>query len=88
MIDELPQSRWKAAARALCGLLGGAAANRAGPPIEMYSFAARRPAGPKVPTSVDMPLSDELKRALVFAAEEADRLDPAEIGNSAAGAGR
>lgn len=34
----------------------------------------RGPVGPKVSTSVDLPLSNECKRILVYAAEEADRL--------------
>ncbi len=34
----------------------------------------------KVPTSVDLPLSDESKRVLMFAAEEADRLNDRHIG--------
>jgi ATP-dependent Clp protease ATP-binding subunit ClpC len=41
---------------------------------------ARTPVREKVPTSVDMPLSEECKRVLVFAAEEAERLSHKRIG--------
>jgi ATP-dependent Clp protease ATP-binding subunit ClpA len=39
------------------------------------------PAAEKVPTSVDLPLSQECKRAMAFATEEADRLNHKHIGN-------
>ena len=41
----------------------------------------RKPAGPKTPTSVDLPLSKECKRALAFAADEAHRMKHQQIGN-------
>jgi ATP-dependent Clp protease ATP-binding subunit ClpA len=37
-------------------------------------------AGPKVPTSIDLPLSDESKRILAYAGEEAGRLSHRHIG--------
>ena len=39
------------------------------------------PAAEKVPTSVDLPLSHDCKRAMAFATEEADRLNHKHIGN-------
>ena len=41
----------------------------------------RKPPGPKTPTSVDLPLSKECKRALAFAADEAHRMKHQQIGN-------
>jgi ATP-dependent Clp protease ATP-binding subunit ClpC len=41
----------------------------------------RRPPGPSISTSVDLPLSQECKRALAFAAHEAQRLGHVAIGN-------
>jgi ATP-dependent Clp protease ATP-binding subunit ClpA len=41
----------------------------------------RKPPGPKTPTSVDLPLSKESKRALAFAADEAHRRKHQQIGN-------
>ena len=40
---------------------------------------ARQSGRTQVPTSVDIPLSDEAKRALMYAAEEADRLSQRRI---------
>ena len=50
---------------------------------EIRQEIARRkpPSDDKVPTSIDLPLSHECKRALAFAAEEADRLHHEQIGN-------
>jgi ATP-dependent Clp protease ATP-binding subunit ClpC len=42
---------------------------------------ARTPGGKKIPTSVDLPLSEECKRVLFNAAEEADRLSHKQIGS-------
>jgi len=41
----------------------------------------RKPPGPKTPTSVDLPLSMECKRAMTFAAEEAREMKHQHIGN-------
>ena len=41
----------------------------------------RKPPGPKTPTSVDLPLSKECKRAMTFAAEEAREMRHQHIGN-------
>jgi ATP-dependent Clp protease ATP-binding subunit ClpA len=41
----------------------------------------RKPPGPKTPTSVDLPLSMECKRALTFAADEARERKHQQIGN-------
>ena len=41
----------------------------------------RKPPGGKVSTSIDLPLSQECKRALAFAAKEADRLNHKHMGN-------
>ncbi len=41
----------------------------------------RKPAAKRVSTSVDLPLSHECKRALAFAAEEANRMNHKHIGN-------
>jgi len=46
---------------------------------EVEQFAPRRPG---VSTSVDLPLSHELRRALAFAAEEAERLNHRQIDSS------
>jgi ATP-dependent Clp protease ATP-binding subunit ClpC len=40
----------------------------------------RKPARTKVSTSVDLPLSEEVREALAFASEEADRLKHNEVG--------
>ena len=42
---------------------------------------ARSPGAPKIPTSVDLPLSDAAKRVLAYAAEEAERLKHRHIGS-------
>ena len=42
----------------------------------------RKPVGDRVSTSVDMPLSEECKRALAFAAEEGERLGHEYIGSA------
>jgi Clp amino terminal domain, pathogenicity island component len=44
------------------------------------SITRRGNAGPKVSTSVDLPLSHELKRALAYGAEEGERLNQKHIG--------
>ena len=41
----------------------------------------RKPSGPKTPTTVDLPLSMECKRAMTFAAEEAREMKHQHIGN-------
>jgi ATP-dependent Clp protease ATP-binding subunit ClpA len=41
----------------------------------------RKPPGPKTPTSVDLPLSMECKRALMFAADQARQMKHPQIGN-------
>jgi Clp amino terminal domain, pathogenicity island component len=43
-------------------------------------IAKRRPAGQPTPTSIDLPLSDECKRVLAYAAEEASALNHRYIG--------
>src|SRR5581483_2525079 len=45
-----------------------------------HSIEQRGPKGPKIPTSVDMPLSHESKRVLAYAAEEAQSLNHKHIG--------
>ena len=44
------------------------------------SIMQRGPTGPKFSTSVDLPLSEESKRVLVYAAEESDRMNHKYIG--------
>jgi ATP-dependent Clp protease ATP-binding subunit ClpC len=47
----------------------------------IWEEIARRSAGrPKVPTSVEMPFGDDVKRVLVMAAQEADQLNDKDIG--------
>jgi len=41
----------------------------------------RKPPGPKTPTSIDLPLSTECKRALTFAADEGRQMKHQQIGN-------
>ncbi len=43
--------------------------------------AAHRPAGERIPTSVDMPVSGECQRVLAHAAEESEQLSHKHIGN-------
>lgn len=44
------------------------------------ALTSRGSAGPKIPTSVDLPLSPESKRALAYAAEEGEHSNPRHIG--------
>jgi hypothetical protein len=45
------------------------------------NVASRTTLGEKIPTSVDLPLSNASKRVLAYAAEEAERLDHSHIGS-------
>lgn len=44
--------------------------------------ASRAKLGKQIPTNVDLPLSDHAKRALIYAAQEADRLNHRHIGTA------
>jgi len=54
--------------------------DRAGYESFQNEILAQTPAGKSIPTSVDLPLSNESKRVLAYAAEEADRLRHKHIG--------
>jgi hypothetical protein len=47
-----------------------------------HSIAQWRETGPKIPTSMDLPLTHECKRALVYASEEAKRMNHRHTGTA------
>jgi ATP-dependent Clp protease ATP-binding subunit ClpC len=61
-------------------LMGRFLSDRADYESFQNEILARTPAGESIPTSIDLPLSNESKRVLAFAAEEADRLRHKHIG--------
>jgi 2-C-methyl-D-erythritol 2,4-cyclodiphosphate synthase len=57
--------------------------HKLGPSVEKMreTYESRYPAHPRISTSIEVPLSDESKRILVGASEEADRLNSNHVGS-------